>query len=358
MRVLQTLFSGLGGHGSVFFSLVEASQGYELDHYALFYGVEPLRPEYQKKCEELGIRFRYFSKGPGWDLKTQLAILSWFREARPDAIIVHSPQTLPAAWLYRLLRQHTRLVQTEHQPNHLKTRRQWFLSALAFFLAQHVVYLTDLYREQVQGRLRWLFRTRKTRVIPNGINLDLFRPSPFRENRGGLVVGMQARMSKTKDQATFIRAAAHIRKNRPEVRFVLAGDGELRSFLEKVNSENGNAVEFLGTLDEGSLVEFLQNLDVYVHATLGETMSTAIMQAQAVGLPIIASDVSGVHNLVVDGATGLLAPPRSPKALAAAIERLLEDPKLRLKLAENSLRHAQTELSHRRTWEAYYRLIK
>lgn len=83
-------------------------------------------------------------------------------------------------------------------------------------------------------------------------------------------------------------------------------------------------MEFTGLLDQAELVDFLRETDIYVHATLGEASSTAILQAMAVGLPVVASDVSGVDTMLPEEAGRLVPPTRS--AVIGHGDRLLHRP--------------------------------
>jgi glycosyltransferase involved in cell wall biosynthesis len=90
-----------------------------------------------------------------------------------------------------------------------------------------------------------------------------------------------------------------------------------------------------------------------VHATLGETMSTAIMQVMACRLPIIASDVLGVNNMIKHNQNGLLVPAKNAEALRAAILQLIEDPKLSAELAANAFTFATENYSNIKMLQRY-----
>ena len=102
----------------------------------------------------------------------------------------------------------------------------------------------------------------------------------------------------------------------------IAGDGDFKEELVEYTEQLGltNDVEFTGMIPEKALVNFLQSLDIYVHASLGETMSTAIMQAMACKLPIVASDVNRINNMITNNITGILVPSQREYELAKAIQ--------------------------------------
>ena len=118
----------------------------------------------------------------------------------------------------------------------------------------------------------------------------------------------------------------------------------------------GSAVEFTGMIPENEIPGFLCSLDIYVHASLGETMSTAIMQAMACGLPVIASDVMGINNMIQNGNTGILVPVKNAAALADAMESLISDEARSISLSVAARKFAEDKFSNRRMLDAYRQL--
>lgn len=345
-RVLHVFYSGLGGHGSVFFSLVAAGHLNTFDTHVLLYGIEQPRPDYVARLNNLGIEFSYVKKTKGMDLGFWPNIFSCIRRVGPDTVFLHGSYNVLPAWIYKIFVRRCRIVVRETQANHLKTRLDWFLLVLAFGMADAMVFLSVVYRDEVAAKLRGLFNTSKAQIIPNGIDLTVFsrleRP-PGDPN--GYRMGMVSRIVDIKDHATLIRAFERLKRD--DVSLYIAGDGaalpSLRRLVADLNLDG--RVIFTGVVDERDLPAFLASLDVYVHATLGETMSTAIMQAQSVGLPIIATDVPGVNNVLVDGENGLLVKPRDISSYEHAMRRLLVDPALRSRLADSSRAYAVAHLS-------------
>jgi glycosyltransferase involved in cell wall biosynthesis len=175
---------------------------------------------------------------------------------------------------------------------------------------------------------------------------------------------MQSRLVRIKDHLTLHRAMAILRDSgivEPGKHLLrIAGDGEFRGELESEASKLNirDLVEFTGMLPERELVGFLEGLDMYIHASLGETMSTAIMQAMACGLPIIASDVKGINNMISHEENGLLVPAKDAQAMAKAIERLLNDSALAARLRTAARRVAEQKFSNTRMLESYGELFR
>ena len=138
----------------------------------------------------------------------------------------------------------------------------------------------------------------------------------------------------------------------PEADFVVAGDGELRHELERQAA--GSRVRFLGARDD--VPELLASLDVFAFPSLFEGLCLAVIEAQAAGVPVVATPVGGIRETVVDGETGLLVPTGNPGGLAAAIRRLLEDRPAAEAMAAEARRRVRERFSIERMLDETLRL--
>ena len=172
--------------------------------------------------------------------------------------------------------------------------------------------------------------------VPNGIRIGHFsaaaevRRAALRNVLGltpaTRIIGTVGRLNPVKDQATLLRAFARLHEACADTALVLVGDGALRAALEAqaATAGIGDAVRFLG--DRGDVQQLLRGFDVFVLSSLSEGYSMALLEACASGLPIVATDVGGNREIVVDGRNGLLVPAARDDALAEAISALLRDP--------------------------------
>jgi len=186
------------------------------------------------------------------------------------------------------------------------------------------------------GLSRGMLPQATTRVVPNGIAVDRFAPAsaPMRQrllqmlglDERAFLVGNVGRLNWTKDQAGLIRAFGQLHRQHPHAVLLLIGDGELRADLERCAEQEGvrGAVRFLG--DRNDVRELLQGLDLFVLSSASEGYSMALLEACAVALPIIATDVGGNGEIVQSGRTGQLVPAGDPDALAEAMLLLLREP--------------------------------
>jgi len=184
-------------------------------------------------------------------------------------------------------------------------------------------------------------------VIHSGIDVAEFRTSqrPREEVRRSLgfdpddiVVGTIACLKPQKAPLDFVRAAAAAHAECPQLRFFIAGDGELRSAVEREVERLGltDVVRLLGWRHD--VPDLLHAMDLFLLTSLFEGLPRAVLQAMAAGIPVIATEVDGTPEVVEQDVTGLLVPPGDPDATAAALVRAAGDADLRKRLVEAAQR--------------------
>jgi len=173
---------------------------------------------------------------------------------------------------------------------------------------------------------------RRLHVVRNGVDDEVFAPRP---RAAGLppTVGFVGRLSPEKDPRTFVEAAALIHARAPGVRFVIVGDGPLRTEIEALVAERGldGVLAFAGVRDD--MPATYAAFDVLALTSRHEGTPLAVLEAMACGLPIVATSVGGVPELVCDDESGVLVAPSDAGAIAAAVLALLDDPRRRSSLS-------------------------
>lgn len=176
------------------------------------------------------------------------------------------------------------------------------------------------------------------------------------------IVGMIGRLSPQKAPQYFIKAAAQVAKIIPEAKFLLVGDGILRKELENLANElhASPSIIFMGTRSD--VPEILSLLDVFALSSLWEGLGRALTEAMIMGIPVVATDVDGVPELVKNGETGLLVPPKNSSALAQAIITLLKDRKRAKEMGEAARKRVvpifSAELMVKKIEDIYEEFIK
>jgi len=187
-------------------------------------------------------------------------------------------------------------------------------------------------------------------LIPNGVPVELFagdrKPgylqSVLHLPAATRLVGFIGRLEPEKGPLTFVQMAALLRTAVPDVHFVLVGDGSLRNELLASARALGieDKVHFTGARFDMPAV--LASLELTVLTSESEGMPLALMEAMASGIASVASSVGGVPEIVLNGVTGLLVPPRSPDAAANAVAMLLGDPARVLAMGTAARERAQS----------------
>ncbi len=184
----------------------------------------------------------------------------------------------------------------------------------------------------------------RVRVVMSGIDLAKFDGlrdrGTVRAELGlepnTLAVGNVAALAPHKAQDDLLRAAQLVLARREDVRFFIVGEGALREGLESLARSLGIASRVVFTGFRTDALDLLRAFDVFAMSSYLEGLGTSIMDAQVLGVPVVATSTGGIPELVEDGVTGLLAPPRNPEALAHALLRILEDERLRKYCAETA----------------------
>jgi glycosyltransferase involved in cell wall biosynthesis len=363
MKVVQILYSGLGGHGSVAFSLLAAATSRQswLGQ-LIFVGIEPVVGEYEHVCRTQAIESTYVPTAAGKPWRSWPALYRALKHARPDAIVLHSVKTILPCALYAA-RNRVPLIAVEHQANLLKRRSEWWVSRLLMYLADAVVVLTSDYREQLEQKFGSHRVIRKTQVIPNGIDTDRLCLARVISNKKiPLVIGMASRMTDIKRHDLLIDAIALLdnKHGHERWRLSLAGDGDtLVALRAKATAlQLDDLVSFHGYLGEEALGRWFRTLDIYAHASAGETLSTSLLQAMAMGLPIVGSDVPGISNLLAeDGGVGLTVV-QTPEAFAAAFIQISNDLPKAQEMGLRARGLAQRSYSQARMFQDYNHLLE
>lgn len=232
------------------------------------------------------------------------------------------PQALVAAKLARV----PRVLLTHHTPalprQDNRAGRLW--QRLGWATRPEVIYTSEADRAD-DGR-------EPSHVIPLGVDVERFADAQPALVADRPLVGSVGRLAEQKGYETLLEAATLV----PDTQFVIVGDGDLRPRLERAAGDN---VHLTGWRDD--VPELLASFTVYVQPSRYEGLCVAVLEAQAAAVPVVASPVGGMRDTVVHEETGLVVPVGDARALATAIERLLEDRQLAKRLAEESARRVR-----------------
>jgi len=191
----------------------------------------------------------------------------------------------------------------------------------------------------------------KIAIIPNGLDLAAFRqPEPRPQLRKVVVVG---NLRPEKGHDVLIDAAVDVLKRYPDARFELVGGGPLRESLQQRARDRhvGDAFTFAGHCDD--VPARIAAADVFVLPSRSEAFPNAVIEAMATGLPIVASRVGGVLELITDGVSGLLVPADDARSLADRLCQLMDDAALGARLGAAARAEAVARYSFDRMVAAF-----
>jgi glycosyltransferase involved in cell wall biosynthesis len=253
---------------------------------------------------------------------------------RADVVHIFTPGYLsfylapvPALLLARLLGKPA--ILNYHDGRAEAHLRRWPLARRLMGLAASIVTPSD-YLAGIFGR----FGLRATRIHNTAEEAALqycSRPHPrpvFLHNRG---------LAPEYNPACTLRAFTLVQQRYPAARLSIAHDGPLRPALEELAASLGlRHTQFIGSVPPGGMRAFYDAADIYLMSPNADNMPLSVLECFAAGLPVVSSAAGGIPGLIEDGRTGLLFAPNDHRAMAACALRLLEEPGLASRLADNA----------------------
>lgn len=299
---------------------------------------------------------------------------------RSHAITVvhtHDDKTLLYGWLLKLTTPGLRIMHTCHSHTAygrddfaglqryigFKARQRMQISLMGRYLTPIITVSQDTKNRLVQNGLK----EKDVDVLHNGIDINLWQRNGARPvlreelalPPGNLLVGTVSRISHDKDLPTFYRVAEEVAKHHTHATFVVVGDGygdELsRARTEVAQKGIEQLVRFTGHRND--LREVYASFDVFLMTSRTEGMPNALLEAMAIGIPVVSTRVGGVPELLEDGKEGFLAPVGDAEGLAAALMRFIRDPGLRAQFGAASRERIERRFSFSnrvRVMEDYY----
>jgi glycosyltransferase involved in cell wall biosynthesis len=166
-------------------------------------------------------------------------------------------------------------------------------------------------------------------LIPNGVDTDFFAPSGPNRGNGNLKVLSIGRLVPDKDQATLLQAFSLVLQDHPNTDLWLVGNGPCKNQLDTLIRQKFPASRVVMLPGQVDIRPFFHRASLFVLSSVTEALPNVVLEAMASGLPIVATNVGGLPEVVNPGQTGLLVPPKEPARLAQAILQLLADEELR-----------------------------
>jgi sugar transferase (PEP-CTERM/EpsH1 system associated) len=300
-------------------------------------------------------------KLPGLSLRAVARLKRLFRDLGPDVVHTHQISALLYAGPAARSAGVPVIVHTEHGKHYAVRRRTRWLGRIAGRYADRFFCVSrDIAAEVAAHRV---VANSKIHIAPNGIETRRFRAGrdmleilrSLRIPIDAPVVGTVGRLSEVKRQDVLINAFASVKACVPEAHLLLVGDGPLSHNLRKLSAELGlsDCVHFAGYQQRPEA--YLQLMTVFALTSRSEGMPLVILEAWASGVPVVATRVGGLPELIDQGKTGLLSSPGDDTTLAADLCRLLTDKTLAATLSAAGRQRVESMFSVDRMAANYHR---
>ncbi len=331
-------------------------------------GVGGLKEEY----EGAGVSLIDLKWRRRFDLRTLLRLVNVLQRVEPNVVFITEPQQL---FYYRMARifWRSKVVQFGsframtfwhgHKGGWRKVLDNIFASWL--YRTSHVVTANAEALRHRYGRLVTETPEKPIRVVYNGFDFKFPPLLPREETRkafgldhNDIMIVMVARLDPWKDFDTLFAAAAVVKEQRRDIKFILVGDGVLRHALQDriVQMGIGENVKLAG--ERRNVYDFINAADISLLSSFGEGLSNTLIESMALGKPVIATDVGGNRELIgEDGCCGIVIPANSPERMAHSILLLAGDKGRRRTMGENAFRRIGRLTGIERYVDTYQELI-
>ena len=314
------------------------------DHSAFHYQAAYLRPDKNHLVPTLaanGVESTCLDGAALHDLRWALRLRKLLRDQRIQVLHVHSPAVAAIARVVsRTLRPRPRVVYTEHNMWSSYDRGTRLANRATYPLDDAHIAVSEQVCESVPTRSRG-----RLRAVVHGIDIESVRAelsgrtamrAELGFEPGTVLVGTVANFRSEKGYPDLLAAARIVLDRNPDVRFLAVGQGPLEAEIRAEHARLGldDRFTFLGYRPDATRV--MAALDVFTLASHFEGLPVTLMEARALGLPVIVTRVGGLAAHVRDGVDGVLVEPRAPESLAAAIIALAADPARRRSLGAAS----------------------
>ncbi|HDK16867.1 MAG TPA: glycosyltransferase, partial [Nitrospirae bacterium] len=228
----------------------------------------------------------------------------------------------------------------KNKPFYFKAAEYLCFNKILDRLSDGIIFISEAQKKEFEGKR---IKMKNSFLIHNGLDTKRFSSSNKRRSqdrseklsKNNIVIGVVARLSdRQKGQSCLLLAMRKIIERYPEAGLLVIGSGEDEGRLRDLSAQLGldGSVSFLGVRDD--IPELLAGMDILVQPSVSEPLGVSILEAMYSGLPVVATNVGGIPEIVRHGETGFLVPPKEPDALADSIIKLIDDPAMAREMGE------------------------
>jgi len=308
------------------------------------------------KASKDGIAIKEIPMKGEWDIIAILRIRQLLRRIQPDILHLHTSHAHALGLLAGRLAKVKRILVTRRMDCSIREP----LSRIKYNTVDKIAAISKSVR---QALITSGVKESKVTVIYSAVEYP--PPPPKTDLRQQLaltkqhrVLGTVANLVKVKGHKYLVEAMLKVKQKFPETKLLLVGEGPLRGKLERLTKafDLQNEIIFLGFRRD--IPEILATLDIFVSVSVKEGLGVSLLEASSYGVPIVAGNVGGIPEIVQDGVTGFLVPPRDSEALAEKIIHVLDHPQEARKMGENAREKIKNHFSVQDMTRSYTRLYQ
>jgi len=295
----------------------------------------PLLQDYRRALEDIGVTVSFFPMRKFLDLSLIFRLRRYMGEHQIDLVHTHLIHADLYGTIAAKLAGIPLIISSRHNDDQFRRHRVliWLNRLLAHWQAGIIV-ISDWvghFLQEVEGipaekitRIHYGLDPKPIEALTDAAYLR----QQFQLPEGIPVIGTIGRLTEQKGQTFLLQAVSRLARDFPEMRLIMIGDGELRQALE----EQANALHiahhviFAGLRPYDETMRLLSGIDLFAFPSLWEGFGLVLLEAMALKKPIVASHVSAIPEVVLDGETGRLVQPRDVESLAAALSDLFAHP--------------------------------
>lgn len=293
MKVLHILYSDIGGTFDVVYSIIKKNSNIDWTDQIILTGPKIFNP-YKVRVKKLKIFIRYIRTIRFLPFLFWARIYLKIKELKPDIIMLHNNQIFPSI-LYKLIYK-KKIVYIDHNPYFLHKK---ISIQLVDFLSKYFCdYIITVSKKNYTYYLKKFKIKENLKFISNGIDIEFFSSNRVIKLNNHFYIGMAGRINETKLQELIIESLIKLKNY--NINLTFAGDGPKIPLLKKIINNHGliKRVNFEGRLDNFQLKKWFNKIDLYVQASKGEAMSISVLQAFAASVPVLASKVAGLTEII------------------------------------------------------------
>ena len=286
----------------------------------------------------------FISISPVASFLSKAGYILWTRKIK-QLVNKINPDILHAHWAtsYGLLAAltgfHPFILSTWGSDIIISPRKYWIMKKFVEYSLKKTDLVTATSEMLASATEKFIYDGRSVHTIPFGVDVDLYFPATTSPRNESICIGLVKSFEEKYGVEYLIRAMKIVVDRGFNSNLVLVGDGSQFDNLVNLGRSLGisNLIKFIGKVDNSKVASYLQTMDIFVVPSISssETFGVAVIEASSCAIPVIASDIGGLSEVIVDGETGFLIPPRNEEAIAEKIIKLIEEPELRQNLGAN-----------------------